>query len=113
LKESPFVKYFELGANNKGYWGYNHMVLHLEDCVDCLKVVYPHLGCLSLFDHSSRHSKKRRGGLDAGQMDSGLGGSQPTTRKSMILHAAGYLGPYDSILPVGGMEQREYEFFVN
>jgi hypothetical protein len=37
------VKYFELGTNNEGYWGYNHMVLQLEDCADCLKAVYPHL----------------------------------------------------------------------
>jgi hypothetical protein len=104
LKESPFVKYFELGANNEGYWGYNHMVLQLEDCVDCLKVVYPHLDFVFLFDHSSGHSKKRRGGLDAGQMNSGLCGSQPTTRNSIIIHADGYLGPNDSILSVG-MEQ--------
>jgi hypothetical protein len=37
-------------------------------------------------------------------MNSGFGGSQPTTRNSMILHADGYLGPNDSILSVG-MEQ--------
>jgi hypothetical protein len=43
LKESPFIKDFELGANNEGYWGYQHMVLQLEDCGDCLKVVHPHL----------------------------------------------------------------------
>jgi hypothetical protein len=104
LKESPFVKYFELGANNEGYWGYNHMVLQLEDCVDCLKVVYPHLDFVFLFDQSSGHSKKRCGGLDAGQMNSRFGGSQPLTQKSMIIHADGYLGPNDSILSVG-MEQ--------
>jgi hypothetical protein len=40
LKDSPFVIYFELGANNKGYWTYNHtMSIKFEDCVDCLKVV--------------------------------------------------------------------------
>ena len=102
--ESPFVKYFEIGANNEGYWGYNHMVLQLEDCVDCLKVVYPHLEFVFLFDHSSGHSKKRRGGLDAGQMNSGFGGSQPTMRNSKILHVDGFLGPNDSILSVD-MEQ--------
>jgi hypothetical protein len=101
IEESPFVKYFELGANNEGYWGYNHMVLQLEDCVDCLKVVYPHLDFVFLFDHSSGHSKKRRGGLDAGQMNSGFGGGQPTMRKSRIEHIDGYLGPYDSILSAG------------
>jgi hypothetical protein len=101
IKESPFIKYFEHEANNEGYWGYNHMVLQLEDCVDCLKVVYPHLDFVFLFNHSSRHSKKILGGLDAGQTNSVFGGSQPTMRESMIQHTDCYLGPYDSILSVG------------
>jgi hypothetical protein len=62
IKESPFIKYFELGVNNEDYWGYSHMVVLWEDCVDCLKVIYPHLD-------SSGHSRKRRGGLDVGQMN--------------------------------------------
>ncbi len=65
-------------------------VTQLEDCVDYLKVV-----------HSRGPSKKRRGGLDVGQMNSSIGGSQPTMRNSMIRL---YLGPFDSILS-GGMEQ--------
>jgi hypothetical protein len=49
IKESPFIKYLELGANSEGYWGYNHVLLQLEDCVNCLKVVYyPHLDTLIL-----------------------------------------------------------------
>ena len=36
LSESPFLKCFELGANNEGCWGHDHMALQLEDCVDCL-----------------------------------------------------------------------------
>jgi hypothetical protein len=24
IKESPFIKYFELGANNEGYWGHSN-----------------------------------------------------------------------------------------
>jgi hypothetical protein len=102
LKESPFVKFFELGANNEGYWGYNHMVLQLEDCVDCLKVVCPDFDFVFLFDHSSGHSKKRHGGLDAGNMNSGFGGAQPVMRNdSIIVQMDGYLGPYDSVLAVG------------
>jgi hypothetical protein len=27
LKESPFMREFEYGANNEGYWSYEHMVL--------------------------------------------------------------------------------------
>ncbi len=41
LKHSPFVVEFEYGANNEGYWSYKHMVLQLEDCVDCLEVLAP------------------------------------------------------------------------
>jgi hypothetical protein len=40
--ERPNVVSFELGVNNEGYWTYNHMSVQFEDCVDCLKVVYPH-----------------------------------------------------------------------
>ena len=36
LTSSPFVLEFEYGANAEGYWVYEHMVLQLEDCVDCL-----------------------------------------------------------------------------
>ena len=109
LEESPFVRYFELGANNEGYWGYNHMVLQLEDCIDCLKVAYPNLYFVFLFDHSSRHSKKRHGGLDAGNMNSGFGGAQLFMRNdSVIVQTEGYLGPYDSILCVGMKQSMEF-----
>ena len=53
LKESPFVVSFELGANNKGYWTkYNHMSVQFEDCVDCIKVLFPQFDFVFLFDHS-------------------------------------------------------------
>jgi hypothetical protein len=52
LKDSPFVVYFELGANNEGYWTSNHMSIQFEDCVDCLKVAFPHFNFAFLFDHS-------------------------------------------------------------
>ncbi len=101
LIESPFVKYFELRANNEGYWGYHHMVLQLEDCTDCLKVAYPDFDFVFLFDHSSGHSKKRHGGLDAANMNSGFGGGQPFMRYSNIIQIDGYLGPFDPTLAVG------------
>jgi hypothetical protein len=41
LKHSPFVIELKYGANNESYWSYKHMVLHLEDCVDFVKVVAP------------------------------------------------------------------------
>ena len=73
LAQSPFVKCFELGANNEGRWGRDHMALQLEDCADCLKAAHPDFKFLLLFDHSSSHSKKRRCGLDAANTSSGFG----------------------------------------
>jgi len=62
--ESPFVIYFQFGANQDGYWDYNHMVLQLKDCADCQKN-YPKYDFTFLFDHSSRHAKDRLDGLNA------------------------------------------------
>ena len=42
LEESTFVVSFELGANNEGYWTYNHVSIQFEDCVNCIKVIYTH-----------------------------------------------------------------------
>jgi hypothetical protein len=39
LLSNSFVVEFEYGANSEGYWCYEHMVLQLEDCMDCLKVL--------------------------------------------------------------------------
>jgi len=92
IKDSPFAIFFELGANNEGYWTYNHMSIQFEDCVDCLKVVYPHFDFSFLFDHSQGHAKKLLNGLDAYSMNKGYGGAQPQMRESMIKENDGYLG---------------------
>ena len=57
LEESPFVVSFELGANNEDYWIYNHMSNQFEDCVDCIKVIYPQFKTLLvfLFSHLQGH----------------------------------------------------------
>jgi hypothetical protein len=104
LTESPFVVYFELGANNEGYWTYNHMVLQFEDCVDCLTVMYPQFHFVFLFDHSSGHAKKRIDGLDAASMLKGFGGSQPLMHPAKIEEENGYLGPYDPTLEAGDVQ---------
>jgi hypothetical protein len=80
LSESPFVRYLEIGVNNKGWWDYNQMVLQLEDCVDCLKTLYPAIDFVFLFDHSSGHAKKRIGGLDASAMNKSFGGAKSRLR---------------------------------
>jgi hypothetical protein len=41
LPKSPFMKEFEYGASNEGYWCYEHMVLQFKDVVDCLTVLFP------------------------------------------------------------------------
>ena len=47
LSTSPFVLEFEYGINAQGYWSYEHMVMQLEDCIDCLTVLYPrHQFCI-------------------------------------------------------------------
>ncbi|KAI2496105.1 hypothetical protein MHU86_18382 [Fragilaria crotonensis] len=74
LRDSPFVIYFELRANNEGYWTYNHMSIQFEDCVDCLMVVFPHFNFAFLFDHSQGHAKKLSNVLDAHSMNKSYGG---------------------------------------
>ena len=76
LKESPFIRFFEYGTNQEGYWSYNHMIVQLEDCIDCLKVLYPEFRYVFLYDHSSGHSKKRKGGLNSSSMNRSFGGTQ-------------------------------------
>ncbi|KAL7528778.1 hypothetical protein ACHAXR_003942, partial [Thalassiosira sp. AJA248-18] len=92
LTESPFVRLFEFGGSN-GYWTGNHMVVQVEDCIDCLKVIYgSQFDFVFLFDHSSGHAKKRAGGLDVKQMNKGWGGG--LLRKTAIKRKEGYLGPF-------------------
>ena len=91
LEESPFVVSFESGANNEVYWTYNHMSLvQFEDCVNCLKVIYPQFDFVLMFDHSQGHAKKLTGGLDAYSMNKGYGGAQPMMRGSQIKEEDGY-----------------------
>jgi len=36
------MQFFDVGINNGGYWGYNHMAPQQEDAFDVLRVIYPH-----------------------------------------------------------------------
>jgi hypothetical protein len=96
-----FFVYFELGANNEGYWTYNHMSIQFKDCVDCLRVIYPHFDFTFLFDHSQGHSKKLANGLETYSMNKGYGGAQPRMRESIIKEKDGYLGMHLSTVSVG------------
>ena len=41
LIETPFVEYLSYGAGKDGYWAYCHMVIQIEDFVDCLLFYFP------------------------------------------------------------------------
>ena len=99
--KSPFIKEFEYGASNEGYWCYDHMVLHFEDVVDCLITLYPQYDYLFLFDHSCGHDKQREDGLNVQKMSKLYGGKQPIMRDTVLTKEEGFLGPYQRKLLVG------------
>jgi hypothetical protein len=101
LPSSPFVFEFEYGASNEGYWCYGHMVLQLEDCVDCLKVLFPQFQYLFLFVHSCVHDRQREDGLNVENMSKSFGGKQSFMHDTLIKESHGYLGPYYKILNPG------------
>ena len=85
LKSNHLAVYFEVGANNEGYWTYNHISIQFEDCVDCLRVIFTQFDFAFQFDqHSQGPAKKLANGLDAYSMNRGFGGVQPRMRKSII-----------------------------
>ena len=64
LTTSPFLRFLQYGKNQSGYWTYNHMVLQMEDCVDCLKFLYPDFNFVFFMDHSNGHNRMRPDGLN-------------------------------------------------
>jgi hypothetical protein len=58
LTATPFVRVFEFGGTN-GYWTGNHTIIQVEDCKDCLDLIFgDKFLFVLLFDHSSGHAKK-------------------------------------------------------
>jgi hypothetical protein len=102
LKSRPFMTFFQYGKGKSGYWRYDHMVSQLEDCVDCLKVLFPHPSepdktlyrFAFEFDHSAGHSKNRPDGVSVAtdHMNVSYGGKQAHMRPSDIPQVPGYLG---------------------
>jgi hypothetical protein len=84
LDNSPFVLQFDCGANNQGYWKYDHMVLQMEDCIDVVKVLWPDFDFLFFFDHSCGHDKRRPDGLNTKSLNKGFGGAKTKMRDSNI-----------------------------
>ena len=85
MVDSPFLKMFRFGASHDGYWNNDLMKLQFEDCVDCLKVLYPDTDFYFLFDQSSGHTKKRVDGLDIGSMNVEHGGKATMMRSSTLI----------------------------
>ena len=84
LTESPFVRYLNYGQGKDGYWTYKHMVLQIEDCVDCMQFLYPHLDCRFELDHSSGHNAERIDGLSTTSINLSWGGKQRKMRDSIL-----------------------------
>jgi hypothetical protein len=47
LTKSPFIREFKYGSKGDGYWSYKHMVIQLEDCIDCFKLCIPNMNLCS------------------------------------------------------------------
>ena len=95
LKESPFIRKLWYGANNEGYWTGNHMIVQLEDCIDCLDVMYgDEYDFVFMFDHSSGHAKRRNNGLDVEKNNVKQGGvlQHPT-----LIETEDYLGKFHDV----------------
>jgi hypothetical protein len=76
----------------------------LEDCINCLKVLYPQYDFVFLLDHSCGHDRQREDGLNAGKMSKTFGGRQKILRDTAIKQENGYLGPFKRTLKVGNVQ---------
>ena len=76
LPNSPFVRYLDYGSGKDGYWTYRHMIIQIEDCIDCLQLIYPQFDYEFELDHSSGHNSERVDGLSTSSMNLGWGGNR-------------------------------------
>jgi hypothetical protein len=100
LESSPFVRYLEMGAGKDGYWTYRHMAIQIEDCIDCLLVLFPQFDYVFELDHSSGHAHERPNGLSTSRSNLGwgFGGRQRLMRTSIFL--LGVSGHSSKMTPV-------------
>jgi hypothetical protein len=107
LDEDPFVQFFEYGTadGKQGYWSYDHMILQLEDVLDCLAAVFgSKYEFLFLFDHSCGHDRMRPDALNVFSMNVGFGGTAKHMHDTIIQNDDGYLGPFPRQLKVGDVQ---------
>ncbi len=99
---------FNYDAQDEGYWCYEHMVLQLEDFIDCLHVLHPEFDYLFLFGHSCGHDQRHDDGLNAERTAKGFGGKQAKLCDATIKEEKGYLGTYHRQLQPGVIQQRAF-----
>ena len=112
LSSSPFSVLFDYGKAKSGFWGYRHMICQLEDCVDCLRVLFPGKNeekflydFVFEFDHSAGHAKKRPNGLSANSPNIHYGGKQAVMRDTIITDEETELGSCpERVLNVGDVQ---------
>ena len=73
LNKSPFVRYLAYGSSKDGCWIYRHMILQIEDCIDCLRIIYPQYNYEFEIDHPPGHNTERINGFSANAMNLGWG----------------------------------------
>jgi hypothetical protein len=86
LEESPLIRMLECGAGKDGCWSHNHMVLQIEDCFDCFKMLDPECDMVWELDHSSGHGAELPAGLttkQTGTIDGGLGWNHGGKKRHM------------------------------
>ena len=89
-EDNHFLVLFEYGnyENKQGYWSYDHFVLQMEYCLECLKfitVLYLYFYFFFLFDRSCGIDQALEGILKAIIMRKYSGGKQPNMRDTVIL----------------------------
>ena len=82
------------------------MVLQFEDCIDCMKCLYPQFDYLFLFDHSNDHYRLQPEGLNVNRIQVRYGGKQPKMRKSEL--TSELLGPFPSIFQPGEYQSMQF-----
>ena len=109
LLKCPFVCELEYGNSLEGYWSYEHMIIQLEDIVDCLKCLHPKFDIVVLVDHSNGHDRLQPDGLNINRINIKHGGKQPKMRNTLITREL--LGPFhtpSSPLQVGMYQQLQF-----
>jgi hypothetical protein len=103
LINSPFLRMFQYGQAQYGYWTHWHMRIQTEDLIDTLKAVFPSNDFFLLFNQSSGHKKKWEDGLNVHNMNQEHGRKVPDMHQAVF--DANYLGVHNPLIEAGGMQE--------